>query len=272
MTVASACRKAGISRQSYYQHRRARSRRAIDEEAVLQLVRAERASHTRMGTRKLLVNIGPELEAMGVRVGRDRLFDLLRREGLLIRAKPSRPRTTQVDFRYPAAPNRLKDAEATAPHQAWVGDLTYVRTREGWRYVSLLTDAWSRKIVGFALWRDLTVEGPLAALEMALGQLPEGARPLHHSDRGCQYTSAPYRRRLAQAGLEPSMTEEDHCYENAMAERVNGILKQEYGLDQEFLDEAQARRALEQAAVLYNSHRPHLSLNYRTPEAVHRAA
>lgn len=272
MTVAGICRALGMSRQNYYKSRRCRERRRLDEEGALELVKSERARHERMGTRKLLVKIGPELGAMGVTLGRDRLFEMLRREGLLVRRKAARPRTTRVDWRYRVEPNRLKDLEVSRPHQAWVGDLTYVRTRAGWRYVSLLTDAHSRKIVGHALWKALTVEGPLEALRMALKQLPDGGRPLHHTDRGCQYTSTPYRERLRQAGLGVSMTQEDHCDENAMAERVNGILKQEYGLDREFVDDAQARLALAQAVSLYNTERPHVSLGYRTPEAVHRAA
>ncbi len=269
MTVKAACRSAGLSRQAFYKAERRRERREIDEEAVAELAKAERRLQPRLGARKLLVVLRPELDAMGIQVGRDRLFALLKRRGLLLERKAARPRTTQVNLRHPVAPNLLKGTAADGPNQAWAADLTYVLTREGWAYVSLVTDVFSRKIVGHSLWPDLTLEGPLAALEAALAGLPAGSYPLHHSDRGCQYTSGPYRERLAAAGLAASMTEEDHCYENAMAERVNGILKQEYGLDGEFADRAQAALATGQGVLLYNTRRPHTSLGYRTPEAVH---
>jgi putative transposase len=270
VTVRAVCERVGMSRQAYYQARRERQRREIDEEAILKLVDAERRLQPRMGARKILTNIRPELAAMGVEMGRDRFFDLLRRHGRLVESLPAAPRTTWVDRTHPVAPNLLDGLKPTGPNEAWAADITYVRTREGWAYASLITDVFSRKIVGHALWNDLTLEGPLTALERALAGLPDGATPLHHSDRGCQYTSTPYRDRLAAAGLAASMTETNHCYQNALAERVNGILKQEYGLRGEFASKAQARRALDQAVELYNTRRPHVSLRYRTPEAVHR--
>jgi len=272
VTVVAVCERAGISRQAYYRARRRRKRREIDEKAVLELVDAERRLQPRLGARKVLANIASELEAMGVKIGRDRFIELLRRHGRLVGPLPAAPRTTQVDRTHPVAPNLLKDFEPTGPNQAWAADVTYVRTEEGWAYASLITDVFSRKIVGHALWDDLTLEGPLAALERALAGLPAGAAPLHHSDRGCQYTSTPYRERLAAAGLTASMTEENHCYENGLAERVNGILKQEFGLGGVFATRAQARRTLEQAVDLYNTRRPHTKLGYRTPEKVHREA
>ena len=139
-------------------------------------------------------------------------------------------------------------------------------------YAALITDVYSRKIVGAHIGDTLEAEGCLAALEQALEGLPEGCYPLHHSDRGCQYCCHAYIERLQAKGLEISMTEVAHCYENALAERVNGILKQEYEMDRTFRTKAQARKALEQAVWLYNHRRPHLSLDYRTPEEVHARA
>jgi len=272
VTVVAVCDRAGISRQGYYRARRRRERREIDEQAILELVDGERRLQPRLGARKVLANIRGELEKMGVKIGRDRFIELLRRHDRLVEPLAAAPRTTQVDRTRPVAPNRLKDFEPTGPNQAWAADVTYVRTAEGWAYASLITDVFSRKIVGHALWDDLTLEGPLAALERALAGLPADAAPLRHSDRGCQYTSTPYGERLAAAGLTASMTEENHCYENALAERVNGILKQEYNLRGTFATKAQARRTLEQAVDLYNTRRPHVSLDYLTPEKVHRGA
>ena len=165
--------------------------------------------------------------------------------------------------------NRFKDKEVRGPHEAWVSDITYIRTEEGFVYAALITDAYSRKIVGAHLGDSLETEGCLRALAQALGELPPGKRPMHHSDRGSQYCSHAYVGRLQAQGMEISMTEELHCYENAMAERVNGILKQEYELDQNFRTKEQAQEAFEQAVWLYNHRRPHLSLAYRTPEQVH---
>ena len=153
-----------------------------------------------------------------------------------------------------------------------MSDLTYIRTEERFLYLSLITDDRSRKIVGWQAADGLEVEGCLRALQQALAQLPAGSRPIHHSDRGIQYCCHEYTQLLESRGLPISMTEHNHCAENAKAERVNGILKQEYGLGQTFASKAQARQAIEQAIWLYNHRRPHVSLDYRKPDEVHRQA
>ena len=272
MTVTSLARRAGVSRQAVYKARRARTRREIDQEAVLELVRSERALQPRLGVRKLLVCLRGSLEEMGIRMGRDRLFELLRGHGLLIKRRRRGVRTTQSRHGFRTYGNRFRDLELTGPHQAWVSDLTYVRTEEGFVYVSLVSDAWSRKIVGAEAAETLGAVGSLKALNSALAQLPSGAQPMHHSDRGFQYCCGEYVRRLQRRGLAVSMTEEDHCYENAQAERLNGILKQEYGLGATFRTKGQVRAALVQAVWLYNTRRPHMGLGYRTPAEVHRPA
>lgn len=154
-------------------------------------------------------------------------------------------------------------------HQVWVSDLTYVRTAEGFMYLCLVMDAYSRKIVGVDMSDCLEAEGCLRALDMALKQLPAGASPIHHSDRGTQYCCKQYIAALQNRSCAISMTEFNHCYENAKAERLNGILKGEYGLDQTFRSKAQAMRAAQQAVILYNEHRPHMALDYRMPAQVH---
>ncbi len=226
----------------------------------------------RLGARKLLHLIKPELQANGVAVGRDRLFELMRGEGLLLEPKPGRPRTTDSRHSLPVFHNLVSDLAVTAPNQVWVSDLTYIRTDEGFVYAALITDKYSRKIVGSHLGDTLEAEGCLMALEAGLKSLPAGAHPIHHSDRGSQYCCHLYVDRLRAAGMPVSMTEVMHCYENAMAERVNGILKQEYEMDSCFRTKEQARLAFDQAVWLYNHRRPHLSLGYRFPEAVHRQA
>ena len=274
MTVKRLCAAVGISRQAHYRARRRRRRREIDESAVIELVKRERRLQPRIGGRKLLRLLRREWEeALGIRMGRDRFFELLRRHGLLVeRRRRGAPRTTDARHGFRTYPNRYRDGTWTGPHQAWVSDMTYVRTDEGWLYAWLISEAWSRKIVGCSGESTLEAEGSLRALSMAVGQLPPGARPLHHSDRGIQYCCWAYICRLEERGLVVSMTEENHCYENAQAERVNGILKQEYGLGETFRTRAQARKALRQAVRLFNTRRPHTSLGYRIPEQVHESA
>jgi len=168
--------------------------------------------------------------------------------------------------------NLVATLKLTGPNQAWAADITYIRTGEGFLYLSLITDMWSRKIVGFHVGDSLQTEGALSALAMALASLRGGAKPVHHSDRGCQYASHLYVGTLQEAGLQVSMTEELHCYENAIAERVNGILKQEYYIGSCFRNKNLAKTAVKQAVYLYNTRRPHKSLDYETPEKMHRTA
>jgi transposase InsO family protein len=154
----------------------------------------------------------------------------------------------------------------------WVSDLTYLDTREGPAYLSLITDKVARKIQGYHVSEDLKTTGCLKALQMAQEKLPAGQHPIHHSDRGCQYASRAYAEALASRQMPSSMTEKNHCAENALAERMNGILKQEYGLDERFATMSQAREAVEQAIYLYNEKRPHTALDYQTPSAKHQAS
>jgi transposase InsO family protein len=258
--------------QNYYARRRARRRRAVDVEFVVELVRAQRREQPCLGGRKLYHLIGPELEKAGVKMGRDRLFAELKKAGLLVEPRPSEwPKTTRLDQTLPVFKNLVKVRKLTGRNQVWVADITYIRTEEGFLYLALVTDQWSRKIVGFKLAKTLTAEVSLQALNMGLKSLKKGEKPIHHSDRGCQYASHAFVQRIKQAGLRMSMTEKDHTAENAMAERVNGILKQEYWLDVSFETHRQAKRACVQAIWLYNTRRPHSSLAMKTPEQVHLA-
>jgi putative transposase len=256
--------------QNYYARRSVRRRQEVDLGLVLELVRAERAEQSRLGVRKLYHLIGPELQAAGVKMGRDRLFAELAKAGLLVERKRSEwPRTTHVDAHLPAFKNLIRRCKLTGPNQVWVADITYIRTREGFMYLGLITDKWSRKIVGFHLGETLETADTLKALAMALKGLKGAQRPVHHSDRGCQYASHAYVQRAQEAGLQMSMTEKNHSAENAVAERVNGILKQEYCLDANFEDRPEARKAAHSGIHLYNHRRPHTSLRLRTPGEVH---
>lgn len=272
MSVTALCAGAGISRQAYYKGHRRRDARQVDEEAIVELVKRERALQPRLGGRKLLVVLKADMKEMGIVIGRDRFFQVLRSAGLLLERKARRVRTTDSRHAFRTYGNLYREARISAPHQAWLSDLTYVRTEEGFLYVSLISDAHSRKIVGWAAERTLEAVGSVRALRMALAQLPAGSRPLHHSDRGVQYCCWAYVELLESKGLTISMTQEQHCYENAQAERLNGILKEEYGLGGSFRSRAQALKAVAQAVRLYNERRPHTSLGYRTPQSVHAEA
>ena len=271
-SVAVLCARVGMSRQNYYAARRLRQRRQIDEALILELVRRERQMQPRIGGRKLLHLLGTDLEESGIQIGRDRFFELLAESDLLVVPKLGAPRTTNSRHSLPVFGNLLVGKVLCAPNEAWVSDLTYIRTDEGFLYAALITDAYSRKIVGAHIGDSLEAEGCLLALDQALRALPAGKQPIHHSDRGCQYCCHEYVERLQVRGLPISMTQVMHCYENAQAERVNGILKQEYKLDRRFRTKAQARQAFEQAVWLYNHRRPHLRLNYRFPADVHEEA
>ena len=270
--MSRVCAKLGMTRQNYYARRRQRERRAVDGELVAALVRRERQQQPRLGGRKLHYRLKAELAEAGVRLGRDRLFAELRQRDLLLApVRTEYPRTTQSYHNLPVFGNRLKELEVTRPHEAWVSDLTYLRTREGFLYLALITDRYSRKVVGAHVGDTLEAVGCVRALEAALAQLPAGAQPIHHSDQGSQYCCHDYIGRLEARGIGISMTERNHCAENALAERMNGILKQEYGLGREFASKADARRAVPQSIWLYNHQRPHTALGYRTPEQVHQA-
>jgi putative transposase len=260
-----------MSPQNYYARRSLRCRQRVELELVLALVGAEREQQPRLGVRKLYHLIKPELQAAGVKIGRDRLFAVLSLKGWLVAPKPAPwPKTTQVDPSLPVFKNLIKRRNLTGRNQVWVADITYLRTREAFMYLALITDKWSRKIIGYHLGETLGTENVLKALVGALKGLKRGERPIHHSDRGCQYASHAYVQAVQGAGLSLSMTETNHSAENALAERVNGILKQEYWLDREFEYRRQARQATDQSIHLYNTRRPHTALGLATPEQVHR--
>lgn len=166
--------------------------------------------------------------------------------------------------------NVAKDLTPRRPHQLLVSDITYIRTQAGFVYLALVMDAFSRAIVGYDCSDSLEMEGALRAFDMALSRRPPGVKTTHHSDRGIQYCCRAYISREQSAGLTISMTEDNHCYENSKAERLNGTLKREYGLDETFETKASAYQAVHEGVTLYNYHRPHQALGYQTPMRVHR--
>ena len=266
--METICAWYGISRQAHYQLKWRQQQQQQAAEEVLALVRKIRHKHKRMGGRKLYHELQPELLKRGIKLGRDRFFDLLRDHNLLLRPKKRAYRTTWAGkWR---CENLLAQTVITRPNQAWVCDLTYIATETGFVYLALVTDLFSRRIMGYDLSRSLCLEGAARAVQMAIAQADQPlAGLIHHSDHGVQYTSGPYRHLLAQHHIRSSMGEVGNCYDNAVAERINGILKLEYGLDDTFVDLAQVQLAVEHAVWLYNHERPHLALNYQIPYQVY---
>jgi transposase InsO family protein len=261
-----------MSPQNYYKQHNQRQRQDVDESFILSLVRRERAVQPRLGGRKLLHILRAEFELGGVSIGRDRFFSLLGREDLLIKRRRKHCRTTDSRHMFRVYGNLLKDVCLSGPSEAVVSDITYIRTDEGFMYLSLIMDSYSRAIVGYDCSDSLEAEGALRSLSMASRRLKDCSGVIHHSDRGIQYCSRAYVEKLKRGGFRISMTEANHCYENSQAERLNGILKDEYGLGGRFLDKSDARRAVREAVMLYNYRRPHQALGYRCPMEVHLAA
>lgn len=270
ISLVRFCRLLGVTRQAHYQNGWHAQATGIEHELVLQQVHAIRRDHKRMGGRKLYELLEPFMIEHGIKLGRDALFDLLADHRLLVKRLRTRVITTRSSHWLRKWPNLIKAVVPVRTGQIWVSDITYFRTRtEGVVYITLITDAYSRRIMGYHLATDLEAVSSLEALRMALAHadVPQGL--IHHSDRGVQYCSHKYVELLQQHGIRVSMTENGDPLENAVAERINGILKQEY-LDLGQVDTIEEARAeLDRAVALYNGERPHSSISMFTPNQVH---
>jgi transposase InsO family protein len=260
----------GYSRQSYYQGIDYIHQKAYESDVIIEEVLRYRKHQKRMGTRKLLDEMKIFLTNHQFKIGRDAMFDLLAERGLLVTKRKRRgPVTTLSKHRFKKYPNIIRDFIPTAPNQLWVSDITYIHLADGFAYLSLITDAYSRKIVGFCLNRDLSARGPLAALKMALASNPLRDGLIHHSDRGVQYCCDEYVKLLEHHEVRISMTEKGDPLENALAERVNGILKQEL-LEEVFTNFETAHREVAIACSTYNHLRPHGSIDNLKPAQAHQ--
>ncbi len=270
--VEATCNLFDMHRDAYYKCRKRLQKRKTIESKVVELVKEERIEQPRVGTRKLYEALQPSFEASGIKVGRDCLFDILRSYDMLVKRKKASCKTTDSYHRFHKYGNLVKDMNVTAPNQVWVADITYIRTVNGFCYLALITDMYSRKIVGYDISDSLELTGCLRALKRALRSARPAVGLVHHSDRGIQYCSNQYVNELKKHKIKISMTEENHCYENAIAERVNGILKDEFYLDQCFFNTRNACKAAKNAIDIYNNKRLHLSLAYKTPNMVFNKA
>ncbi|QTE21227.1 IS3 family transposase [Polaribacter cellanae] len=268
LTTITTC--FGLKRDAYYKYKRREDKRLEVEKKVVAIVKNRRKSLPREGVRKLTKSLKQEFIESNLKIGRDTLFNILRKHNMLTLRKKYSSRTTNSLHRFYKYKNIIKDIEVTRPNQVWVSDITYIRTIKGFCYLALITDVFSRKIVGYDISNSLELKGCVRALNKALYQAKDIKQLIHHSDRGIQYCSNVYTQILKRNNISISMTEENHCYENAMAERVNGILKDEFYLDQTFDSLQHAKRATKNAINLYNEIRLHLSLDYRTPNMVYK--
>jgi len=270
--LGSLCACFGKSRQGYYEAHLKASQTSIAHQIILTLVKEFRSQIPFLGTRKLMFLLTPKLEEHGIKMGRDLLFDLLRFHGILIRRRRRMVKTTDSHHWLKKYPNLIKFLLLSAPNQLWVSDITYIRTLEGFSYLSLITDAYSRKIVGYALHPTLEAIGCIEALKMAVADRNKevGFILIHHSDRGIQYCSQNYVSILDGEDIAISMTQSGSPYENALAERVNGILKNEFYPKKIYQNHKEAKKAISQIIKTYNENRPHASLDYLTPNQAHK--
>jgi putative transposase len=267
--VNALCDLFGKSRQAYYQRSKYLYKEEVKTEILLQMVEKERKLMPRIGGRKLIKRIQPYLPEE-LYMGRDSFFDFLWDNGLLIRKRRYRARTTYSNHWLRKYPNLIKEFIPEKAHQLWVSDITYIETMEGFGYLSLVTDAYSRKIIGWEVGASLEAKFTVRALQMALSQLPKGTGNIfHHSDRGVQYCCDEYVKLLTKNHFQISMTENGDPRENAIAERVNGILKDEWLNQMKLESRNEAIKQLQQIIRVYNQDRPHSSLNMETPEYAH---
>ena len=267
-SISKVCACFNLKRDAYYKYQQRWKRYKSIESKVIQLVKEERKEQPRVGVRKLYEALLPSFKAAHIKLGRDLLFDILRANNMLVKRKRAYAKTTNSYHHFHKYNNLIKEVQVTKPNQVWVSDITYIRTVKGFCYLALITDMYSRKIIGYDLSDSLELAGCLRALRKALWHIKPAAGLIHHSDRGVQYCSHMYVNELKRKDIKISMTEEKHCYENAIAERVNGILKDEFYLDQCFFSTAHAKRATKSAIKVYNNKRLHLSLRYKTPNMV----
>lgn len=267
--IGLLCRLFGKTRHAYYDALWRRSQSSIKEDVILQEVVSIRQQLPRLGTRKLHFLLQDRLKTHGMAIGRDHLFDFLSEHKLLIRQRKRRAITTNSRHWMKKYSNLIKDLDIVRPEQVWVSDITYIRMAHHWGYLSLITDAYSRKIMGYSFRTDLTAQGCTDALQMALDNRIYDRSLVHHSDRGSQYCSHQYVSLLLKNNMAISMTENGDPYENAIAERVNGIMKTEFNLHSSTLGFENTNEHIAKSINNYNGTRPHASCDYMTPNQAH---
>jgi putative transposase len=261
----------GVSKQAFYKRKKTQQIKEMKQKIILKEVGAIRKRMTQTGTRKLHEHLRPILQLHKIKMGRDALFDLLRFNQLLIRKTKRFHITTDSHHFFYTSPNRIKDLEITHAEQVLVNDITYIKTDNGHAYLALATDAYSKKIMGWSLDDNMKVSMVKEALEMAHGNMVYNrSSVIHHSDRGIQYCCPDYTEFAGNLNFVMSTTQNSDPYENAIAERINGILKYEFGLRKTLPSVEAARKIVKQAVAIYNNERLHWSLDLKTPQFVHQ--
>lgn len=272
--LAKLCGWFGITRQAYYQNNWEGISTTLEEDLIIQRVKQIRESHRRMGTRKLYEMLQPFMLEHQIKIGRDALFNILSANHLLVRKRKRRIQTTNSYHWLRKHPNLIRKFVPTGPNQLWVSDITYWKIKTGEHlYISFITDAYSRKIVGYQVAETMEAIESIQALQMALSAL--GAEShlhlIHHSDRGIQYCSHAYVKLLQDYNIKISMTESGDPLENALAERINGIIKEEYLETYDINNLKDAKKLLKSVVELYNTERPHMSISNLTPNIIHHS-
>jgi putative transposase len=263
-----ACNLFGIDRQVYYRKIKRRIIKQDKAQLVVNMVLEIRTQMPRIGSKKLYYLLSEDLKIL--KIGRDKFIDILRANHLLIVPKRSYHITTNSHHRFRKYKNQLLDLQINKPEQVWVSDITYIGKREKPCYLSLITDAYSKKIVGYNVSDNLNTQSSLIALKLAIKQRKNKEIPLiHHSDRGLQYCANEYQKLLNKNDIQPSMTQNSDPYENAVAERINGILKQEFSIDKYNKDLPIMKQIIKETVIIYNEKRPHLSNHMLTPNQMH---
>jgi len=272
--LAKLCGWFGITRQAYYQNSWREIEVSVEEDLIIKEVQSIRNNHKRMGVRKLYQKLEPIMQEHQVKMGRDALFNLLSAHGMLVRKRKRRIQTTQSSHWLRKYSNLVRTFIPTSPNQLWVSDITYWKIKNGHVYISFITDAYSHKIVGYHVAQTLETVETIQSLRMALSGLLMGTEShpnlVHHSDRGVQYCSGEYVKLLHKNDIKISMTENGDPLENAIAERINGILKDEYLIDSVVGSISEAKAILKRSVIYYNEDRPHMSIGNNYPDDVHK--
>lgn len=259
----------GYSRQSYYKEKVRKENRQKEEEKIVYLVKQIRKRMPKIGGKKMFYLLQDEFLREDIKVGRDKFFDILRANRLLIVRKKKYLMTTNSKHMFKKYPNIVKDIQITRKDQVWVSDITYIRTDEGFSYAAMITDAYTRKIVGYSIDRNMTTELVLNALDRALQQRQDYTGLIHHSDRGLQYCSKEYVNKLLSMGIQISMTENSDPYENALAERMNRTIKEEFIINEKVNSFIILQKLFYESVEIYNKERPHLSLLMKKPDEIY---
>ena len=257
------------SRNAYYNQLKSNVKNLAIEQFVMEQVKEKRREQSRVGTRKIYLDIKQNLEKNGIKIGRDKLFKILKDNDLLIKPKKKYTKTTDSYHHFYKHKNTIKNMTIDCPEKVWVADITYIKIKNEHAYLFLITDAYSRKIVGWNLDTNMRVSDGIKALKMAVKNREYDGQLYHHSDRGIQYCNPRYIEQLQKNNIIPSMTDKDHVYKNSLAERVNSILKQEFDIDIGFDSLKEARFVIKYVIDIYNKKIKHISLQYLTPNFVY---